>query len=78
MVPSFKDMGYTNIKHRVDTVTIDGKDVDALIITAQVYGVDIYQTTFCIKCNGYLASVCATSVGTNTNTQLLETFYWVD
>lgn len=75
---SFKDMGYKNIMHKVDTITVDGKEMDALIITADIHGINIYQTTFCIKCNGYLASVGVTSVGVNTNAKLLDTFYWVD
>ena len=78
MEQSFEDMGYKNIMHKVDTITVDGKELDALVITADVYGMNIYQTTFCIKCNGYLASVCVTSVGINTNAKLLDTFYWVD
>lgn len=78
MEQSFEDMGYKNIMHKVDTITVDGKELDALVITADVYGMNIYQTTFCIKCNGYLASVCVASVGINTNAKLLDTFYWVD
>lgn len=72
---SFKNMGYTNITHKITTVTIDGKNFTGMHISATLAGQTMNQTSFLIKCNGYLASMAVTTFAPAGTDPLMANFY---
>lgn len=75
---SFKNMGYENINCEITSVDVDGKTLDALHTTAEINGVNMYQTIFQKKCNGYLASMTITTYFYDAISDLIDNFYWTE
>ena len=75
---SLINMGCANLTHSISTITFDGKTFDALVISASISGLTMNQTTFAIKCNGYLASISVTTVGEYDMADLIDNFYVLD
>lgn len=75
---SLINMGCANLTHSISTITFDGKTFDALVISASISGLTMNQTTFAIKCNGYLASVSIATVGEYAMADLIDNFYVLD
>ena len=75
---SFENMGYKNITHKITTITIDGKDFTGMQISATLAGQTMNQTSFVIKCNGYLASMAVTTFATTGTDPLMANFYLID
>ncbi len=73
-----KNMGYENINYEIVNVEVDGKTLDALHNTAEINGVNVYQTLFQKKCNGYLASITVTTYFNDNFSQLLDNIYWTE
>lgn len=73
---SFSNMGYENINLEIGKVEVDGKTLDAIHTTAEINGVNMYQTIFQKKCNGYLASMTVTTFFEDTTADLLDNFRW--
>lgn len=74
----FKNMGYENINCEIIDVEVDGKTLDALHTTAEINGVNMYQTIFQKKCNGYLASITITTYFEDTISNLIDNFDWTE
>lgn len=72
---TFDSMGYRDISCIIDTLWLGDEELDCLQTTAVIDGVTLYQTIFCIKCEGYLASVTLTSYGQDLTNELLGYFY---
>ena len=72
---TFGSMGYRDISCIIDTLWLGDKELDCLQTTAVIDGIKLYQTIFCIKCEGYLASVTLTSYGQDLTSELLGYFY---
>lgn len=72
------NMGYTNLETNLDTITIEGKELDCLCVSGEINGLKLYQKTFPIKCNGYLANVTVTTYDENNIDSIIEKFYFVD
>ncbi len=81
-IPSVKDglaaVGYSNINGEVIEIEVDGKTVDAIRITAEIYGVKMYQIMFQKKCSGYLACMGVTTMMEDNTAALLDNFQWID
>ena len=75
---SFQNMGYTDVEHTISTGSIDGKTFETMKITGRINGISMYQINFCVKCNGYLASVAITTMGADRTADLMQTFYIID
>ncbi|MBQ2896955.1 MAG: hypothetical protein IJE46_01345 [Clostridia bacterium] len=73
-----KNMGYENIDYEIIDVEVDGKMLDALHTTAEINGVNMYQTMFQKKCNGYLASITITTYFYDAISDLIDNFYWTE
>lgn len=78
LINSFKNMGYENINYEIVEIEVDGKTVDALHTTAQINGLNMYQTIFQKKCNGYLASITITTYFEDTISDLIDNFVWTE
>ncbi len=72
------NMGCENISHRIDKIEVDGKMVDALFVTADINGVNMYQTLFQKKCNGYLANITVATFFEDITSDLIDNFRWID
>ncbi len=72
------NMGCENISHRIDKIEVDGKKVDALFVTADINGVNMYQTLFQKKCNGYLANITVATFFEDTTLDLIDNFRWIN
>lgn len=72
------NMGYTNLETELDTITIEGKELDCLCVSGEINGLKMYQKGFAIKCNGYLANISVTTYDENNADSIIENFYFVD
>ena len=77
MQEAFENIGYTDIKFDIGTVTIEGKEFTTLYVNAVIAGYEVYQATIAIKCSGYLASISVTTYGQEALNELLKSFYLV-
>lgn len=74
---SLENIGYTNVSYKMGTVSIEDKSFVCMTITSQIQGINFYQKSICIKCNGYLANVTLSSLELDTINDLVESFYLV-
>lgn len=74
IVESYNTMGYSNTKVEYKKVTVDGKEFDALVITAEVQGLSIYATVFSFLKGNYIANVAVSSLLTDETATLLGYF----
>ncbi len=75
---SFENMGFTGVGYEIKKVTVAGRTLDAMYITADFESIKMHQCSFSIKCNGYLASVSVTSDSEAGLNNILSYFSWVD
>lgn len=78
MEDTYNNLGCTNFKYDISTVEIDGREVDALYIEAEINGTNVYQTLFGVKCDGYLANIAVSTYFTNTTSDIINNIYWLD
>lgn len=78
MEDTYNNLGCTNFKYDISTVEIDGREVDALYIEAEINGTSLYQTLFGVKCDGYLANIAVSTYFTNTTPDIINNIYWLD
>ncbi len=71
-------MGYKNLAHEIIKIDVDGVTLDALLITGEIRGMPMYQTSFVKKCVGYLATVTVTVFSENTTSDWLDNFTWLE
>ena len=74
---SYSNIGYSDIRAELDTVDIEGKEFTCLSVSGEIEGLKMYQKTFPIKCNGYLANITITTYEENTVDSIAERFYFV-
>ena len=75
---SYKDMGASDFAYEIDKITVDGREVDALIVAVDFSGIIIGQVAFPIKCNGYIANISFSSMSAEELEYLINSFYWID
>ena len=75
---SLRNMGYSNFKHSIGSVTISDKDFPTMFISAKFSTFDMYQALIHIKCNGYLAFVTITATTNEAVNSLVDCFYLLD
>ena len=73
---AYTNMGYTDIAIQYQKVTVDGKEMDSMKITAKIYGIDFYCTTFTFKKGVYLANVTISTLVTDESQTILDCFTW--
>lgn len=78
MKTSYENMGCTDYAYTFMDLTVDGKTVDGVFNTGTLGGVKMYQKQFAVKCNGYVASITVTAMGTDATDEILKTMYWID
>lgn len=74
---AYENMGYSNIFYETKNISIGSKKIPAMCITAEINGIKLYQKTFSIKCNGYLANASITTYNEDLTEQLISKFYLV-
>lgn len=71
---TYENMGCTDIQAGYQKIKVDGKDFDALRITAKMQGVDMFVVTFAFLRGNYLANVSICSVQTDQIGDILDYF----
>lgn len=71
---TYTGIGYTDINTEYQKVTLDGKEFDALYLTAKLNGTDMYCYAICYKITSRLVNVTVCTMGTNNLDTLLECF----
>lgn len=62
---AYQNMGYTDTQVVYQKVSVDGKEFDALKITATIQGIDFYGTCFTFRKGSYLSTVTICSLLTD-------------
>lgn len=70
----YENMGCTDVQAGYQKIKVDGKDFDALRITAKMQGVDMFVVTFAFLRGNYLANVSICSVQTDQIGDILDYF----
>lgn len=71
---SYENMGYTGTEVRYEKVTVDGKELDGLVINANIQGIDLYCVLFSFPKGSYIANVSVTSLQTDKTAEILGCF----
>lgn len=71
---TYEKIGYTNVSVRYEKVTVDGKELDAAVITADITGMAFNATCFCFKQGRYLANVTVSAFGADKVSSILSCF----
>lgn len=70
----YANMGYTNTEVQYRKVTVDGRELDGLFITANIQGMDLYAASFAFMKGSYLANVSITAMQTDKTAEILGYF----
>ena len=70
-----ESMGTTVVDYGTDSVYIDGKVFYCIYMDSVINGVQLYQYTIQVGCDGYVASICITAHEESSLETLLEYFY---
>lgn len=71
------NIGCTNIVTESTTIEIDGEKFAGLDVTAEISGLKLNETIFCIKSGKYIASVTIAAFGDSDIQQIIDCFYVV-
>lgn len=74
---SIENIGYTDVKSEITTVTIDGVEFLCLKTAAKVGNTEMNQIIFSKKCNGYIANVAITATSEDALQEIIDCFYIV-
>lgn len=77
-VEMYSSMGYSNVVAEPTTFEIGGEQFDGIEISAEISGYVLYQKSFGVKCNGYLASIAITAYDNDITGDIVSSFYLVD
>lgn len=77
IVPTYENMGYTDVQAVSEKVTVDGKEYDSLRISAKIQGIDFYSTAFSFLKGNYLANVTVSSL-VEDNTATYLSYFTID
>ena len=71
---SYESMGFTKTEAVYEKVKVDGKDVDALKITANIQDYSFYGVSFSFRKGNYLATATVGAMGTDKTAEYLGYF----
>lgn len=71
---AYENMGYTDVKIQYEKVTVDGKEFDALRLTAKIQGIDFYGVSFAFRKSNYLANAFVGSLLEDKTADILGCF----
>lgn len=77
-VEMLESMGCENVSYEVIEITVDGVTRNAIHLTSNFLGVNMYQTVFQHASNGYIATVTVTTCTEDTTFDIIGKFYWLD
>ena len=75
---SLESIGCTDVNYELCDIAIGDKTFNGARITAAMEGFQLYQTLVCIKCDGYIASICVTSYIEDAGDSAIKSFYILD
>ncbi len=75
---SFENMGLTDITFDIMDISVDGREMPAMLLTGRIDGVEMYQLQFNAKYPGYLAAVTAVTLYEDGTQQLLDDVFWLE
>ena len=70
----YENMGYTDVQVQYRKVTVDGRELDGLYITAQMQEMTLYAQNFAFTKGNYLANVAIASFYTDRTDEILNYF----
>lgn len=71
---ALENMGCSNIQIQYQKITVDGKEYDSLVITANIMGVPLYETLFCFIKGSYIANIGVCTLQTDDTAEILDCF----
>lgn len=75
---ALEQAGCTDVSYEPFEVEIDGKTFYGGKTTALLSGVELVQAFICVKCDGYLASITVSTVGSDSVSKIFDNFYVID
>lgn len=75
IVPALESVGLSNVSTEIGSVTFAGKEHVAVFVTADLQGVDAYETLVYVKTGSRMAVITAASFLTNVTGDTLSLFY---
>ncbi len=74
MKNAYENIGYTDVEISYQKVSVSGKELDGVRLTANLFGVKYYGTSFSFRKDNYLANVFVGSLLTDQTADILSHF----
>lgn len=74
IINTYENMGYTNVEVKYQKITVDGKEFDGAVTTADIAGMTFHSIVFCFKKDRYLANVTVGAMGADKVAAILDCF----
>lgn len=74
LVSAYENIGYTNVDVVSEIVTVDGRNFNAIRLSADIYGVEFHMVCFSFKKSTYLANVAVGAISTEKVEEILSCF----
>ena len=75
MRTTYENMGLTNIELSYDKVVVDGEEIDAMVISADIYGLEYNAYSLMFRRGSYLVSIAVGAFGSDSADNILT---WLD
>ena len=75
IINSLELMGCTDISSEPKTFEIGGQTFYGSKVSSLISGVELHQMSIAVKCDGYVAFISITSVGSDTTQSIVDSFY---
>ena len=74
IIDTYENMGYTNVQIEYEKISVDGKEFDGAVITADIADYEFSSVVFCFKKGRYLANVTVGALSTEALESILGCF----
>lgn len=74
IIDTYENMGYTNVQVKYEKITVDGKEFDGAVITADIADYEFSSVVFCFKKGRYIANVTVGALSDETMKSILGCF----
>lgn len=75
---AYENMGGTLIDYEVTNIVVDGRNVDAMTVSAVINDISMEQLLFAKVCNNYIVNVAITGFSKDEVQDILNNFKWID
>lgn len=74
IIDTYENMGYTNVQVKYEKITVDGKEFDGAMLTADIADLEFTCIIFCFKKSRYIANITIGSLDADTAKTILGCF----